>query len=338
MGVTRRTRPDRGQRHKVRQIEGVDEGLPDIRVGVARQGREPGLDRVDVLADRRESTAVDRTLDGALLLGGARAVFMPNRDGDRQMAECHMVGAERLKSVVCVGCLIGGIGIEKRRRFVVENLAQERRDRFALGEPLAANASQCLRCLGLVEGNPAGDPAIFDAEMIEVVEQTGPRRTREAEDAESSKVHRAEPRLETAGQRGVDKHGVEVHGRLGNGDRMALGRDRSVEIGKSFGIIQRADLGHEPLHEIERAIRLGDEGCKLVAPEAAASALVRLLFRQLEEGTLGPTHLVRRREEEKRQMVGALEAFALPAGRDIDFLKRGAPFMVDQPGGRVREL
>src|SRR3546814_6023403 len=41
MIVTRRPRPDRGQRHQMRKVQRMDQRLPDIGVDMARQARQP---------------------------------------------------------------------------------------------------------------------------------------------------------------------------------------------------------------------------------------------------------------------------------------------------------
>ena len=52
------------------EVERVDERLAHVGVGVARQAAEPGLDRVQALADGGEAAAVDDALDGQQLLVG----------------------------------------------------------------------------------------------------------------------------------------------------------------------------------------------------------------------------------------------------------------------------
>ncbi|KAK0349086.1 hypothetical protein LTR94_034589, partial [Friedmanniomyces endolithicus] len=63
MGVADRTGPDRRQRHQMREIQGVDDRLPDVRIDLTWQRRQPRLDRVDAFSYRREAEPVDDPFD-----------------------------------------------------------------------------------------------------------------------------------------------------------------------------------------------------------------------------------------------------------------------------------
>ena len=68
--VALRSRPHRRHRRHVRKVQGVDDGLAHIGVGVAGKRPEPRFHRIQGLAYRDEPTAVDDPLDGQQLLAG----------------------------------------------------------------------------------------------------------------------------------------------------------------------------------------------------------------------------------------------------------------------------
>src|SRR3546814_10510774 len=88
------TRPDTRQRHEVREVERMDEGLADVGISVTGQRREPGLDCVHALANGREPKAIDDTLDSADLLLDRGTVAIDHRDGRGQIAERNMIRSE----------------------------------------------------------------------------------------------------------------------------------------------------------------------------------------------------------------------------------------------------
>src|SRR3546814_16777394 len=59
MGVADGARPDRRQRHQMREVQRVDQGLPDVRVNLPWQRRQPRLDRIDALSYCREAEPVN---------------------------------------------------------------------------------------------------------------------------------------------------------------------------------------------------------------------------------------------------------------------------------------
>src|SRR3546814_18691660 len=74
--------------------------------------------------------------------------------------------------------LFRSVGIDQRRRFVGHYLLEDRRDRFALGEPLPPDLGQQLGRVGLVEQDRACRPAIGKGETIEIVEDADRKSTR----------------------------------------------------------------------------------------------------------------------------------------------------------------
>ena len=69
----------------------------------------------------------------------------------------------------------------------------------------------------------------------------------------------AEPGLQPSGQRLVDQNGVEMHGRLGNADGMAFGRDAGMEIAQRLGVGEPFGFGRKTLNELQQAVGAVDE-------------------------------------------------------------------------------
>ena len=136
--------PDRRKRHHVREIEGRDRRLADIGVDMARQAAEPGFDRVDRLAHAGEVAALDGLLDEPQPLVGGPRILVPDGDGGGDIGFADEVGAELLQRRVGVERLVGGVAVQQHRGLVGHHLLQDRRDRFALGKPLPADAGQHL--------------------------------------------------------------------------------------------------------------------------------------------------------------------------------------------------
>ena len=102
----------------------MDDGLAHVGVGVAGQAAEPGLDRIQALADGGDAAAVDDALQAEQLLLGAGGVLIGDDDGGGQVAEGDIIGAERFQGRVGVGRLALGVGIDQRRLAVEHHLAQ----------------------------------------------------------------------------------------------------------------------------------------------------------------------------------------------------------------------
>src|SRR3546814_13892211 len=71
MGVADGDRPDRRQRHQMREVQRVEQGLPDVRVNLTWTRRQPRLDRIDAFPYRREAEPADD------LLATPNLVFVP---------------------------------------------------------------------------------------------------------------------------------------------------------------------------------------------------------------------------------------------------------------------
>ena len=134
--------------------------------------------------------------------------------------------------------------------------------------------------------------------------------------------HRGKP----AGQRGVDQHCVEIGRDLRTGDRMPFVGDAVVEIGERLFIGERRDLGHELSEEIERPVRLLNEGVEMIAIVEAA-----LLALALDQHLFGAADIFGRRQIDEGQHIGALEQRAR-------LLKGRTPFLIHEPRNRVGKI
>ena len=147
-----------------------------------------------------------------------------------------------------------GIGIEERRGLVGHHLLEDRHDRFAFGEPLATNAGEDFCCVGLVERDGAGHPAIGKGEPVKLVENAGIGRRRETHDGECAQVRFAEPRLEPSGQSLIDEDRVEIHGNFRDADAVTLGRDAGMQVGQRLRVREPRGFRHEPLDQLQHAV------------------------------------------------------------------------------------
>ena len=225
MLVPFRPRPHRTQGDHVGEIQSADGRLADIGVGVAGQTAEPCVHRVHRFDHGREIAALDDLLDKAqLLVGKARiGVRHHNRRGD--IGHAGDIGPKLLQGHVGVGCLVGRIGVDQRRRLVGQNFLEDRRDRLALCKPLPPDLGQQLGRVGLVEQDRAGRPAIGKGKPVEIVEQAGRRRGRKADDGEDAQMLGAKARFEPAGQRLIGEQRIEIDRRFRHTNAVAFGRD-----------------------------------------------------------------------------------------------------------------
>ena len=251
--------PHRRERHHVGEVEGRDRRLADIGVDVAGQAAEPGLDGVHALGDAGEVAALDDLLDQPQLLVGDAGVFVPDRDGRGHIGLADQVGAELLERRVGIHRLVVGVGIEQRRGLVGHHLLEDRDDRLALGEPLAADAGQDLGGVGLVERDGAGRPAIGKGQPVELVEDARMGRRRKSHHREGAQMRLAEPRLEPADERLVDQDRVEIHRHLGDADAVAPGRDAGMQIGQRLRVREPCGFRHEALDELQHPVGSVDE-------------------------------------------------------------------------------
>ena len=100
------------------------------------------------------------------LVGNAR-IFVPDRHGGGDIDLADKIGAQFLQREVGILGLVAGVGVHERRGFVGHHLLDDGHHRFALGEPLAADAGQHLGGVGLVEADGAGRPAIGKGQPVQ---------------------------------------------------------------------------------------------------------------------------------------------------------------------------
>src|SRR3546814_4603973 len=84
----------------------VHQRLSYIGVDFAVQARQPCFDRVDGFADAGKSKPVHDPLDGADLRVDCGAIAIRHRDRRSQIAESHMIAAQRLQSEIRVDHLV----------------------------------------------------------------------------------------------------------------------------------------------------------------------------------------------------------------------------------------
>ena len=151
MGVAFGAGPDRRERHHVSEIEGRDQRLPHVGIGVARDGGQPRLRCVQGFRNGDETPAPDNAFDRLQLLVGEVRTFVHHRDGRRDISIGNGVRAQLLQRLVGIVRLVGGVGVDQRNLLLEDCLAQQRDDALALGEPLPANLGQFAFRFRLVE-------------------------------------------------------------------------------------------------------------------------------------------------------------------------------------------
>ena len=140
----------------MRKIQRGDRRLAHVGVNVTRQAPEPRLDGIRALGNAGEVTALDDLLDEPKLLVGDARVFVPDRDRGGHVGLPDEIRAELLERCVGIHRLVVRVGIEQRRGLVGHHLLEDRDNRLALGEPLAADAGQEPGGVRLVERDGAG--------------------------------------------------------------------------------------------------------------------------------------------------------------------------------------
>ena len=321
MLVPLRAGPDRRERHHVREVERRDRRLADIGVDMAGKAAEPGLDRVDSLAHAGEVAALDRLLDEKQPLVRDARIFIPDGHSRGHVGFADEVGTKLLQCRVGVLRLVGGIAVQEDRRLVGHHLLQDRHDRFALGEPLPANADQHLGGVGLVEADRARRPAIGEGEPVQIVEQARPGLRREAHHGQGAEVGAAETRFEPARQLLVCEDRVEVHRRLRHAHALMPGGDAGMQVGQRLRVIEPFGFGHEALDEREDPVGAIDEAREKGAPVGASAR------QPLVKPAFGARRLVGRRQPQQGQEISALEMrtffLELRPALGIDETRRG---------------
>ena len=173
---------------------------------------------------------------------GDAGVVVPDRHGRSDKGLPDGIGSEFLQRRVGIHSLVVGVAIEKRRGFVGHHLLQDRGNRFALGKPLPSDLGQQPRCIGFVEHDRAGRPAIGEGETVELVQNPGRGDGGKADDCQHSQMRmtqasvrgrrstagRPAPRRDTSGFLGRER--ADVWSRRSNAGRSASPRHRAIRV------------------------------------------------------------------------------------------------------------
>ena len=325
MLVPFRSRPHRRERHHMGEVQRRDRRLSYVGVNMTGKAPEPGLKSVHTLTHAGEIPPLDDLFDQPQPLVGEPGILVPNRHGGGDIGLTDHVGAEFLQREIGVHRLVGGVAIHQHRRLVGHHLLQDRHDRLALGEPLAADAPHHPGRVGLVETNGAGRPAIGESEAVQIIKEAWPGLGRETHDRQRAQVRPPEPGLQAAGQVFIGEDGVQMHRRFWDAHPMAAGRDAGVQIGEGLGVIQPLGLGHEALDQGQDPVRAIDEAGQGAAPIGSAPRAA------LVEPGLGPRGVLGRRQPDEGQEIPALEMRAF-------FFELRSAFGVHQAGDRIGKL
>ena len=126
------------------EIQRRDRRLADIGVDMSGKRAKPGLDGVDRLDHAGEVAALDDLLGETKLFVGEAWIIVPDGQRRRHIGFADEIGAEILQRRVGVERLVMGVGVDQRRGFIGHHLLEDGEDRFALGEPLPADAGENL--------------------------------------------------------------------------------------------------------------------------------------------------------------------------------------------------
>ncbi|MPM45569.1 hypothetical protein SDC9_92257 [bioreactor metagenome] len=325
VGIALRAGPYRRHRHQVCQVQRRDDGLAHVRVGVAWDGRQPGIDRVERFGDGDEAPALDDALHHAQLLVGLRRVGIEYRHRGGDIAEGHLIAAQLLQGSIRIGGLVAGIRVHQRGFLLEDGFAQQRDDVLALGEPLAAQAGEFFFRIGFVEAEKTRTPAVGKAEAVEVVQNPRPGRGRKTAHRRHAQVLVAQHGCQPANERGIGQQRVEVEWHLGYAHAVAPRGDGRVQVRQCLAVIEPRNLRHHAIEQVEDAIRLRDEGGQALTPIHAFGRAVLV-----QHPCCAGTGLLRR-QVHQRQVIAALEVVAR-------VLESGPAFLVHQPRQRLGKL
>ena len=124
--------------------------------------------------DSHAAPALDDALHHAQLFVGRGWIDIEHRHCGGEVAEGHLIAAQFLQGGVGIGGLVAGVGIHQRAFLLEYGFTQQRDDVLALGEPLAAQATEFLFRFGFVQAEKARAPAVGEAQAVEVVQQARP--------------------------------------------------------------------------------------------------------------------------------------------------------------------
>ena len=100
----------------------MNERLADIGVNVTGQRAEPGLDRIDALANTSEAKPIDDPLNSASLIFGGLGVLIEHGDRRCEIPKSNMISAQGLERGVGIECLVVGIAVDQGRRLIGQHL------------------------------------------------------------------------------------------------------------------------------------------------------------------------------------------------------------------------
>jgi hypothetical protein len=103
--------PDGRYGRDMGQVQGVDQGAPDIGVHLAGERPQPGLHRVDLLDAGHKAVLVDHGRRGRQLGVGRLGVFVPHHHGARIIAVADHIGRHFLGRAVRVHGLVDRIRV-----------------------------------------------------------------------------------------------------------------------------------------------------------------------------------------------------------------------------------
>ncbi|SAE89890.1 Uncharacterised protein [Enterobacter cloacae] len=272
--VLLRPGPYRRQRHHVRQVQRRDDGLAHIRIGIAGNGRQPGIDRVQGFGDGDEAPALDDALHHAQLFIGSGRVGVEHRHRGGEVAEGDLIAAQLLQGGIGIGRFVAGVGIDQRAFLLEDGFAQQRHHVLALGEPLAAQAAQLLFRLGFVHADKARTPAVAKAQAVEVVQQARPGGSRKAPYRHHPQVLVAQRRREAADQSGIGQQRVDMERHFRHAHAVAPRGHRGVQVGQRFSVIEPGDFRHHTIEQVKDPIRFRHEGIEPAAPVHAVAGRV----------------------------------------------------------------
>ena len=136
----------------------------------------------------------------------------------------------------------------------------------------------------------------------------------------------AQHRLEAAEQGLVGQHGVEIHRNFGHANALALGRNRRMQIGQRFLVIEPSEFGHKALDQPKHALGAIDEATLHFVSIRILAAITPLV-----EEPFGARRIFWRRQIQKSEEITRLIMRAL-------LLEFGAALNVDQGRRHIREI
>ena len=317
--------PDGGNRHHVRQVDGVDQRAAHIGGNLTRQAALPGFKRIQAFILDDEAVGVEYLLHLMQLVHGLLQVFVPDRDGGGVLAIGHQIETQLLRGGIRIIGLVLRIGVEQAAGFTGSGFLEHHPDAFDLSRPVTAFLEYLAVGFTLVQADEAVHPAVFDIEVVEPVENARNGGLRETGYRKCGQVMVADHGDFTRLERLVRQPGIQVHRQVGSLDRMHLGGNGRVQVRQQLVIIQFTHTG-------ENGIQNGDDFSggtlevfqvprKVVIESGVFGLFVEQVLQFLAQ-RCGPF-------PDKGQVVGRLVMFR-------DCFKVAFALLIHQPGNRFR--